>query len=278
MENFIYQYYIQPIIEKEGYNPVNTATYALIAIIALYVIFTAFKKFKISIDRKFFYSVLAFVLLGSTVRVVTDSIDKGVFKPISPLHEFVLNSHIYDYGFISSSPGIYIVIAALLFIAMGVLHVLKKPGYLGHVGIALWIPHFLVLLPFMKYIGDAIPVLVLAAIPAYVAHKYFKNEFYTLMVLGHALDGAATFWVIDVFGPAHGIKYFEQHVIGSFIGEYFHTFFAFYLLKVAISVAVAYVLTKEKEEENMKVFIALAIAIMGFAPGIRDMLRMIVGA
>lgn len=277
--NIIQDYFLNPIADKTGYNTFNTATYAIIAIIALYAIWQYFKSKKIKIDKNFIYSILPFILLGSTIRVVTDSIDNGVFKSITPIHQAILNSHIYDYGYFTVTPGIYIVTASILFICIGVLNLIKKSKYLGYVGLILWVFHFILLLPFMSYILDSIPILLLTLAPTAIAILYLKDDIYSLIVAGHALDGAATFYVIDIFGPTNGKPYFEQHVVGSFIGQVFHTFFAFYLVKIFIAFSVAYLLQKDKDEDqNFKNFVALAIMIMGFAPGLRDVLRMVVGA
>ncbi|MBU0532673.1 DUF63 family protein [Patescibacteria group bacterium] len=276
MENFIYDYFIAPIWQKTGYNAVNTLTYAVIAIAAIYLIHRLLKG-RVQINRGFVQSVLAFVLLGSTMRVVTDSIDTGVFKPITPIHEFVLNSHLFDYGYLTVSPGIYIVTAALLFISMAILYKIKKMELLGYIGLALWLPYFLLLVPFMEYAIFAIPILVLAAVPTYFAVVYFKHKVIAAIVAGQALDGAATFFVIDYFSKISGIKYFEQHVFSSFIGDVLDTYFTFYLLKAVIAFAAAYVLVKEKMDQEDKYYVALVLMIMGFAPGIRDILRMVIG-
>lgn len=276
--NFIEDYFVHPIVSETGYNPVNTAVYAIIAIIALYFIWNTFRRKKIVIDKNFIYAVLPFVLLGSTISSLKDAVHAGKFLPITPIHKAILDSGIYNYSYFTVTPGIYLVTAAILFITMGVLHLIKKSQYLGHAGLVLWLFHFLLLIPFMQYIMDAIPILILTLIPTIIAWKYFKNDIYSLIVAGHALDGAATFYVIDVFGPKVEKLYFEQHVVGGFIGATFGTFFAFYLVKLAISFGVAHLLKKEKEDENFKNFIALAIMIMGFAPGIRDVLRMVLGA
>lgn len=277
--DFLYDYFLYPIASRGGYNLVNTLVYAVIALVALYAIWQLFRKNKLVIDKQFIYAVLPFVLLGSTISAIKDAISSNemVFTPITPIHEFILTSHIYDYGYFTVTPGIYIVTVVILFISIGVLYALNKMKYLGHVGMALWIPHVLLIVPFMKYILDGLPIIILALIPGVIAFKYFKNEMYALIVSAHALDGAATFWVIDVFGPRIGKSYFEQHVVGGFIGELFGTFFAFYLLKVGIAFVVSSVLLKEKEDENFKYFIALAIMIMGFAPAIRNILRMAMG-
>ncbi|MFH2106228.1 MAG: DUF63 family protein [Candidatus Micrarchaeota archaeon] len=279
MADIIQQYFLDPMIDKTGYNPVNTLTYAVIALAALYIIWQVFKAKNIRIDKKFVYGVLPFVLLGSTLRVVTDSIDNGVFTGVTPIHQAMLDSHIFDYNYFTISPGIYILIAAILFVTMGVLRMLKRQEYLGYVGLALWLPFFLMLVPFMQFAGYAVPILIMAAIPAYLAWRYFKEPLAMLMVAGHALDGAATFFTINIFGPAMGITYSEQHFVGDSICTMFGTCFPFYLLKVAVAGIFAYVLSKENEDSiDFKNFIALAIIIMGFAPGIRDMLRMMMGA
>lgn len=277
MGNFIYDYFIQPIWSRTGYNVVNTLVYAAIAILAVYVIYKLLKG-RIKVDEGFIRSVLCFVLFGSTVRVVTDSIDTGIFKPITPVHAFVLDSHIWDYGYFTVTPGVYLVTAALLFASLAVLYKMRKVEWLGYAGLALWLPHFLLLVPFFSYALYAIPILILAAIPAYLALAYFKDRVLAGIVAGQALDGAATFFVIDFFSSISGRQYFEQHVFSAGIGELAGTYFAFYLLKVAIAFAAAYLLRKEKMDTGDRNYVALVLMIMGFAPGVRDILRMMAGA
>lgn len=277
LDNFIKDYYIEPIWAHTGYNMVNTLTYALIAIFAVFLIYR-FLRNKIEINRQFVLGVLAFVLLGSTLRTVTDSIDTGVFTGVTPIHSWILDSHVYDYGYLTVSPGIYVVTAAFFLFSLGIVYRLKRMDKLWVPAIALWIPHFLLLVPFMGYWMYAIPILVLAGIPAYLAFLYFKDQILSAIVAGHALDGAATFFVIDIFSKISGIQYGEQHVISSAIGNIGGTFFFFYLIKVAIAFGAAYLIRGEKMPEDEKRFIALVLMIMGFAPGIRNVLRMMIGA
>ncbi|MFH1520610.1 MAG: DUF63 family protein [Candidatus Micrarchaeota archaeon] len=278
MENFIYDYFIKPIWDHSGYNIVNTLTYAIIAIVAVFLIHRWFGSIKLKIDSNFILGVMAFVLFGSTIRVVTDSIDTGIFTSITPIHEFVLNSHLWDYGYLTVSPGIYIVTAAILLISIGILHRIKRMELLKFVGIGIWFPHFLLLLPFMKYAIFAIPIVILAAIPAYIAYMYFKKKVLAAIVAGQALDGAATFFVIDHFSKISGIQYFEQHVFSAAIGTLGGSYFFFYLVKTAIAFLAADVINKEKMDNEAKYYVALVLMIMGFAPGIRDILRMMMGA
>ncbi len=277
MENFINEYFIDPIWSHSGYNIVNTLAYAVIAVVAVYAIYGLIHK-KIKINEKFVCAVLCFVLLGSTLRVVTDSVYNGVFKPVTPVHQWVLESGIYDYGYLTVSPGIYIVTAAIFLASMFILYRIKKLELLGYVGLALWIPHFLLLVPFMGYWIYAIPVLILAAIPTYIAFRYFRDKILTGIVAGHSLDGAATFFAIEIFPGLTGIHYSEQHVFSGAIGILSGNFFVFYLVKIAVAFAAAYFLMKEDMKVDERNFIALVLMIIGFAPGIRDVLRMMVGA
>lgn len=281
MENFIFQYYIKPILSYEGYNMVNTITYAIIALVALFVIYKLFRRHNIQVNEGFIYAVIPFVLLGSTVRVITDSIDNGKFLPITPIHKLVLDSHIYDYGFLTSSPGIYVVIglAFLLLVSLLAGGNNKNQKILMYIGLALWLPNFLLLVPFMGNFAFAGAIVLLALVPGAICWKLFGNRIYALMVGAQALDGGATFLILDFGERFLGLRYFEQHVISNGLCGLFGTCATFYIAKIAISGAAAYLLSNEKEaSSDEKYFIALVIIIMGLAPGLRDILRMMVGA
>lgn len=277
MENFIYDYFVQPILARTGYNPVNTITYAILAVVSLYAIFNFLKMKKIPIDNIFVYGALSFVLLGSTVRVVTDSIDSGVFAPITPLHSLVIQSHIYDYGFLTATPGIYIVIAALFLSSFFILRKLGRAGDLWKVGIALWLPHFLLLIPFATYFSFVLLAIMLAAIPFVAARFLLKNRNASLIVSAHALDGAATFVAIEVLPMFAPVAYFEQHVVSGFVGAVAGSYLWFYLLKVFVSFAAAWVIAEEKMDDDERTYIWLVLVIMGLAPGLRNTLRMLLG-
>ncbi len=270
------EFFINPILEKTGYNAVNTMVYAGIALIAVYALFHILKRSGVKIDNGFFWGVLSFVLFGSTARVVTDSVDAGVFTGVTPIHQWILDIGIYNYGFLTVTPGIYIVVAALLLGTLAILTYFKRMELLPYVGLALFAPHFFLLVPFMQYWEFAIPVLVLAAIPTYFIWKRY-GAVASAVVAGHALDGAATFIILDVFSSAIGKNYFEQHVLSRAVGELFNTYFTFYLVKVAIASAAVYLVEKEKMKSDERIYFYLVVAIIGLAPGIRSVLRMVCG-
>ena len=277
MEEFIYKYYIEPIWDKTGYNTINTITYAIFAIVSLFLLYK-FLKGKIQWNQKTIFDIIPFVLIGSTYRVITDSIDSGKFLPITPIHKWILESHILDYGYFTVTPGIYVIVAALLIGTIIVLDRIKKMEYLGKIGIALWLPGLLILIPLMNYLLYALPIFLLAAIPAAIGMKFIKLDFLRgMIVFSQALDGAATFFAIEVFSKITGIIYFEQHVFSAGIGGALG-YLGFFFLKSILGLGAGYLIMSEKGEEEDKNFVTLILIIMGLAPGIRDILRMIIGA
>ena len=102
------------------------------------------------------------------------------------------------------------------------------------------------------------------------------------MIGAHALDGAATFVSIDIFNKLEpictelGKCYSEQHVFPNILGTY--SFFVFFLVKVLIIVIAAYILSTEKIKISEKYYIILILLVMGLAPGVRDLLRVMIGA
>ncbi len=290
---FIQQYYISPIIDHTGYNTVNTVTYALIALVAAYVIWTQFKKHHIKFDKEFFISVLPYILWGSTMRVVTDSIDTGVMQShlsglFGWLYSFILGLGVYNYGYLTSSPGIYIVTSFMLFLFLGLQVKYKKKNLMRDAGIALWLVHLAMLLPMFHYVQYFALILAIAGSLAFIFKKIFeKYGMYPLawaVVAAHSLDGTATFVIMDIFNKVEpactqlGRCYFEQHVLSNFIASLANTFLAYLGVKVAFSAIAAYLVCREAEGENELVFILLLLTIFGLAPGLRNLLRITLGA
>jgi uncharacterized membrane protein len=99
-----------------------------------------------------------------------------------------------------------------------------------------------------------------------------------LPIMGQALDGAATWVAIDLFGPASGQAYFEQHVLSNAIGQASPLGFGlFFLLKIGFAAAAVWAIRKEDMDGRIKSLVLLVIAIIGFAPGLRDTLRLLCG-
>jgi uncharacterized membrane protein len=290
---FLEDYFVSPIVEKTGYNAVNTLTYAAIAIAALYLIWRFMKARGFDFaGRGFLLSVAAFVLLGSTCRVLTDLSDSGAVAgmaasggALSPTYAALAQSGIFEYGFLTVTPGIYIVTASLFLLALAIGSAMRHEMFAAYAGLAMWLPVFLLVLPFMshwQYFLLALAVGAAGALAAFyllgMVGKMKLGVHEKLAIAGQALDGAATFVVIDVFARETGRDYFEQHVLSSGIGNATPLgFFLFFLVKIALAGLVVYFLRKERLERRDAALVLLAVAVMGFAPGIRDVLRMLCG-
>ena len=292
--DIVQEFFVNPIFEKTGYNMINTLTYAAIAIISLYFIWTFLKKkgFDFS-SREFLYAVAAFVLFGSTARVVTDITDSGMIAAaagnggmLGPVYSAVTASGIFAYGYLTVTPGIYIVTAMLLLSSIAIERVTKQKYFAAYAGALLWLPCFLLLIPFMRNFDFLALGFALASVFAFAAILILKifakievKLHEALAISGQALDGAATFTVIDIFSKFTGKGYFEQHVVSAGIGTATPLGFGLFLIvKVTLAALIVYFVRKESMDEKDRALLLIVVAIMGFAPGIRDLLRMLVGS
>src|SRR3989344_2100965 len=93
--DFIQQYFFDPILEYSGYNIVNTLVYGIILlVVAFYLVYPFFNRKGVKFDTKFALAVLAFVLFGSTIRILED------------LRIFGRSANPLDPGFYTITPGI----------------------------------------------------------------------------------------------------------------------------------------------------------------------------
>lgn len=288
VENIFEQYFLAPIWDRTGYNLVNTAAYAIIAISILYLIYAQFVRRKEPVSKQFWAGALCWTGFGSSLRVITDAIDAGTFSQaiaggghwiVVSVYTKILQCGALDYGVYTVTPGIYIVTALLFFICVIVERKIGVEYWAAGVGLFLCAINLAVLSPMSTYVGYGLLVTVLAATVTFAATKIFgiSNIETALPVFGHALDGAATWVAIDMFGPAHGVQYFEQHVVSRWIGEITPLSFGFFFLIKTGFALLAVKAIQAEEDKRLAGLALLAIAIMGLAPGIRDILRMVVG-
>ena len=97
-----------------------------------------------------------------------------------------------------------------------------------------------------------------------------------LIIVGHMLDASATFVGIDIY------DYVEKHKLPSTLMDATGTAAVMYPLKALFLIPALYVLDVTMAEErtqnpHMMALVKLAILILGFAPGTRDLLRLMLG-
>ena len=277
ISEFIYKYYIDPIRYGQAYNVVDTLTYAIILICSVYLIYRWLKRAGIAIDHPFVLATLPYVVLGGVLRVVQDT---GMIKSdlqfllVTPLIYFLLffftagslvlsrfletKKMARDFHTVYGGIGVAAaVIVTLILIWFG----------LTHTRIAL---NVLAIIPLMA-------VTATAAVWSFMRYvlkwNYVSDTLYTVLIFGHMLDASATSYGIDL----HPLRYVEQHVVGSGLISMTGTGFVMFPLKLCVLFPAIYVLElyRKEAESNLWHLILFAMIVVGLAPGIRDMVRMV---
>jgi uncharacterized membrane protein len=278
IREFLYKYYIDPIRYGQPYTIVDTLTYALILIFSVWLVYRGLRRFGIEVDRRFVLSTIPYVVLGGLLRVVEDT---GMITS--------------DAHYLLITPIIFFVVFFITVAALFLSRILEVKGLVadsikvyGWTGIALSAATALLLLGWGA-VNTRVDLVVLVAILAmaavstaavwgflrYVLHwEYVADPLYTLLIGGHMLDASATSFGIDL----HPLHYVEQHVVGSNLIEWTGTAFAMFPLKLAVIIPAIYVLELYRKEGNPAFWhlVILAMIVVGMAPGIRDMMRMVI--
>lgn len=281
---FISKYYIDPIVQGQPYTIVDTLTYAALLIIAVFFVYRWLRRTGISIDHGFVLATIPYVVLGGLLRVVEDT--GMVPSPynlllVTPIIFFVIFAYTvaalvisrvletrgtisqYTTGFAAAGIGAC-VISALLLTLFG-LGLIPAPGYTPTIDIGV--------LAIILAMACATSLAVWAALRYLAGWGYVSDILYKLLIFGHMLDASATSFGIDL----HPIPYVEVHVVGSALIEATGTAFSMFALKLAVVIPAIYILELYRKEGNPELWhlIILAMIMVGMAPGIRDMVRMV---
>jgi len=284
ISDFIYKYYIDPIRMGQPYNIVDTLTYAVILVLGVYLLYrwmsqsTWLSDIGFKIDTGFILATLPYVFLGGVLRVVQDT---GMIKG--------------DLQFLLVTPLIYLVLffytITMLFLSRFITLQGLTKNFLTFYTFAGIISTFIVSLVLLAWgINNAhVDLFVLSIIPLmaitatllvwacmrYVLRwKYVTDPLYMTLLFGQLLDASATSYGIDLH-PS--IRYIEQHVVGSGLIELTHTAFVMFPLKLVVLFPAIYIMELYRKEANPAFWhlVLLAMIVVGFAPGIRDMTRMV---
>ncbi len=252
-QDFFNKYFIEPIITGTGYNPVNTAVYAMLFILVAYGTFLAFQKLKIKVDKNLISAILPFILFGISIRVFEDA---GIVS-----------------GFWFVTPGIWIlffpVIFSILFFSYFIQKRTKIPYYklMAAFGLTLFIPTLFVI-QYKNLLGAGYVLLFFT--PIVVALKLIKWSLENKILLGiHGFDAIVTFVAVEFFG------YRELHFLPNLVIRLTGTAFSFIILKLVVVAGVLILIDKYTDDKEFRNFLKLAIGILGFVPGIRDFLSLI---
>ncbi|MDH7517385.1 MAG: DUF63 family protein [Candidatus Thermoplasmatota archaeon] len=306
-DQWIWKYYWGPVVAdatsgtawhngvraNEGYTIISEITYGIILIIALYFIYKLLKKLEIKVDWRFALALMPYILFGSISRTLEDT---GYFG-----EPFV-------YWFIS--PLIYFQIAAyaLFFLLLGyylekkyknpritVNNILFSGGLIclipSLVLIALWLLGYrwgdtsgISFNVFSIVIGISSLVVGLVYL---IARRYKSNEKIAVyanplnlsMLVGHLIDGLTSY--ISIKDPFNfDLHYAEKHPASNVLLNIWGPLFP--ITKFILIIVVVYVFDVLYKDElrnyvTLVNLLKIGIIILGFSPGLRDLLRVTMG-
>ncbi|MBS3748677.1 MAG: DUF63 family protein [Candidatus Thermoplasmatota archaeon] len=308
-DQFIWKYFWGPI-SSDGLNTpmtyrgvdaapkftlISEFVYGVFVAGALYGLYKLLKKFNVTVDFSFFLGTFPFIVYGSVARVLEDAqlfTEPLVFWFVTPL--------IY----------IQTLLFALVALVIGVyFHDVKKITRLS-VQQIMGISGSVLLLPFAYYVvlwmsGGAwngsneifpnvvvlvsvICIVIMLAVYALSKYgqsywkelSYFSTPFNLSMIFGHQLDGIATY--ISIYDPLQmGLPtYIEKHPASDILMQIWPPLFP--IVKFLLIIGIIYVIDilYKEELQSQKIFVNLlkiGIFILGFAPGLRDLLRVAMG-
>jgi uncharacterized membrane protein len=284
VSDFIYKYYIDPITQGQAYNVVDTLTYALILVAAVYLLYrwlstsTWLSDVGIKIDQAFVLATVPYIILGGVLRVIEDTgmiTGSWKFLFITPLIYFTLFFFVVAMMAVSrwlvvsevtkkfttfyAGAGIFTLIVSCLVLAA---------WSTTHHGIDYFI---LFIIPLMAVVATTIVWLFMRYV---LKWTYVADPLYMTLLFGQLLDASATSYGIDLH-PS--VQYVEQHVVGSALIGATGTAFVMFPLKLIVLFPAIYVMEMYRKEANPAFWhlVLLAMIVVGFAPGVRDMVRMV---
>ncbi len=308
-DQWIWKYYWGPVVAdatpnastawyngvqaEEGYTFISEITYGIILIIALYAIYKLLKKLKITVDWKFALALMPYILFGPVGRTLEDS---GYF------------SEPFVYWFISPLIYLQIAVYALLFLLLGYYLERRIKHKLISVNKVLFYGGLLFLIPSLYLIaiwiiGDQwgassgvrfdVFVIVVCLVCLVVGLVYlfvfryrhnekiqvYKTPLNLAMLFGHLVDGVTSY--ISIKDPfSMGLHYSEKHPASNTLLNIWGPLFP--IVKFILIILVIYVfdvLYKKELKDHLTLInlLKIGVLILGFSPGIRDLLRVTMG-
>ncbi len=259
MPNFIEKYFLEPIINNQGYNIVNTTIYAITAVTVIYFFFKILKRFNFKFDKKFLLVSTIFAVFGAVFHTLSDT---GVLPR----------------NFFTVSPGIWLVVSLPVFFVLIISKILFNVNYYkasAIIGAILGLAS-LYFYRIVDYRAVALVVLtnafvIAVSLIALAKLKAYKNPLWKYAVSAQLFDGATTFTTL-YFYP----NYFEQHVLGNFFINIFGPF-GIVIMKLFVVLPIIYLIERDEKDKETENYLFIIITLLGLLPGLRDALRLFAG-
>lgn len=260
MFEFVQRYFIDPIYTGEGYNVYNTIVYGLLLGVGIILADELLKKLKVQIDERFVFGVFPFLTLAAFLRSLVDAqILQRSFFLITP-GIFLTTFFIAGFGLVVGKyleRGKGIEYHKTLFAIGAVLLVYPAALALQNIVAPIYFVYIMVL--------AGASSIITVVIFRWLNFKKWEIQY---IVPAHMLDASATFLAVEYLG------YFEEHVFENFLILLSGTALIIYPLKIAV---LAIVLAVIRRLEG-GYFWYFALMVLGYAPGLRDTLTiMLIG-
>jgi len=278
---------------REGYTIVSEITYGIILVIALFFIYKLLKKLDITVDWRFALALLPYIIFGPVTRVLEDTgyfVEPFVYWFISPLLYFqiaayalsflvlgyyiekkfqkpilTINSILFIGGLILLVPSLFLIARWILGDRWGITIGSRPDVFLIVIGIVSLIVGLVYFFAFIFKNNKKIVV--------------YKNPLNLAMIAGHLIDGITSY--ISIKDPLNmGLMYSEKHPASNALLDIWGPLFP--IVKFILIILVIYVfdiLYKEELKNNLRLInlLKIGILILGFSPGLRDLLRVTMG-
>jgi uncharacterized membrane protein len=258
-DQFILDYFINPVYTGEGYNVINTVVYAIGLLIALYALQWGLKKYNIKPNAKFFWAVFPYILIGGLVRALADFMAAiGL-----PKHWLFITPGIYFLVF-----GVFVFSFLVARLTKDHVKSLKQMGWA-------YVALLSALVLFCAWRGfDATSFIAIIAMTATLSVIMWwalgrlgvRTSENIAICAGQMLDASASAIAITFLG------YFEQHVVSGAIMD-FGSPFLFVPVKMLVALGAVYVIQTQAKEPEWEWLLKIVVLTLGLATGTRDAVR-----
>ena len=265
--NWVYKYYVEPIIYDSGYNPVNTITWAILLGICILGLIRIFKRLDLKMDEKLVLYTLPYVLAGSSLRVIEDA---GLVTP--PASYLLITPLIYFLVFLVTTASLILTRKILgvnfhrVYATIGLLWTFVNLAALSTIGIQR--PLVPVAVLFLGTFLTGIIYLLRVPLPQL---NFLDNRYNLAILYSHMLDASSTYIGVDWFG------YYEKHVVPTYLIDLTGTAAIMYPLKLLVLLPLLSIIDKYIEDKSLLNLTKLALIVLGLAPAIRNTLRLTLG-
>jgi uncharacterized membrane protein len=293
------------VVASPGYTTVSTVSYVVVLLIALVGVLFLLQRLEIGEEKRFFFALFPFVLLGGALRTIEDAgvaaLGAGGEHLIpDPWTALFISPFIYVTVFLVTLACVLLAYAladrgiaedyAKPLFAMGTVAVAASIGYLAYLAISVEFVTFRVsILALTLVVATASTAVTWLLIGRFAPSVNDGTGYIGLVVIwGHAIDGTANVigldWMPALVGAPNLVP---KHVLNAAIIRWTGRLlpesvlavtgdaWPFLPVKLAAATFVVWVFNDEMFEESPRYTVLLMVTVLavGLGPGTRDVLR-----